>query len=572
MSGRDARGGVGIRWSLIALPVILGLAILLTLGRSRSSPRTPGSQGAPAPFVNVASEAGIQFQPKLSPGPLSIRDTAGSGGGFVDYDQDGDLDVVLLGLDRCALYRNQGGGRFTDVTAGSGLPQKGQWIGCAAGDFDDDGLPDLFLNGYGCTALLHNRRGAGFEDVTAAMGLGAKSAAAFGTSAVWGDYDGDGWLDLYVARYLEFRDGMAVFCRASSGGMETCNPDHYRAQTGSLYRNHAGRRFEDVTHATGADRVHGKTWGTLFFDYDEDGWQDLYLANDVVPGDLLKSEGGKRFRNVAMEAGAAYDADGRAHAGMGIDSGDYDGDGRLDMVVTTFFNEAYSVYRNNADGTFTDRSATTGVAIPTLPYVGWGTRFFDYDRDGWPDLLFVNGHATDRDRYRGDRTPMCQPPQLLRNEGGSFRVVPLRELERPILGRGSAFGDYDNDGDTDVLVLDLNGPALLLRNESPKSPSTHWLGLVLRGRRGNREAIGARVTVKAGGRTQVAEVRTGGGLFSSHDPRLLFGLGSATSVDSVTIRWPDGRTTTEKSLPVDTYSKVSQQWLPQLAAGAGVAR
>jgi hypothetical protein len=507
------------------------------------------------PFVDVTAQSGIHFQPGLPPGQLNIRDIAGSGCGFVDFDRDGKLDAILLGRDHCALYHNAGGGKFKEFPD-AGLPQKGQWIGCASADYDSDGFPDLLLTGYGCLALLHNEAGHRFRDVTAAVGLQQREPYLFATGASWGDYDGDGWLDLYVTRYVYFKDGMTEQCRSRAGFMETCNPDHYAAQKGSLYRSVGGKRFQDATAATGADNVHGKGWGVLFFDYDGDGKPDLYIANDELAGDLLHNEG-ERFRNLGTDAGVAYDADGKSHGAMGADCGDYDRDGRLDLAVTTFSNEAFSVYRNNGDGSFTDRAAPAGIAIPTGPMVGWATRFLDYDRDGWPDLLFINGHATDSERYHLDRSLLRQPPQLFHNAGGFFQPASLSALS-PMVGRGAAFGDYDEDGDEDALVMDIGGEAHLLRGTAAENGTGHWLGISLAGRAPNLQALGAQVTVRTASGKQLAEVRTSGGLYAANDPRLLFGLGSEISAQSVEVRWPGGKTTRVENVAGGRYVSIPQ--------------
>ncbi|HEU4754680.1 MAG TPA: CRTAC1 family protein, partial [Armatimonadota bacterium] len=480
---------------------------------------------------------------------------------FLDYDADGWPDLVFAGEGRCALYRNAGNGAFTDVTADSGLPRSGRWVGVAAADYDNDGYPDLLLNGFGCLRLLHNRGGRGFEDVTRAMGLDPSAvlpggAPAFGTSAAWGDFDRDGWLDLYVCRYVAFPPGAEAFCRSQSGHLQTCNPDRYAPQRGLLYRSDRGRRFLDVTARLGADQAHGKAWGALFFDADGDGWPDLYVANDEEPGDLLHNRSGRGFRNVGAAAGVAYDADGRVHGAMGVDAGDFNADGRPDLVVTTFVNEPYCLYRGNDGATFTETALTAGLAQPTRPYVGWGTKLFDFDNDGWLDLLFVNGHATDSDLRPDARRDMAQPLQLFRNSAGAFTPVPLGPLSAPLVGRGAAFGDYDNDGFPDVAVVDLEGPALLLHNEQRPTPSRHWLGLTLRGRRSNRQGLGARVTLRAGARTRVAEAGTGGSVLSSNDPRLCFGLGDVGQVDEITIQWPAGGKQRLLNPPIDRYLEV----------------
>ena len=488
----------------------------------------------------------------------------------MDYDHDGRPDILVLGRNRCRLFRNETDGRFREVTSGSGLPQEGEWIGCAAGDYDNDGDPDLLLNGYGCIALLRNdgRADAGpsFADVTRAAGLRlAGGSPPFGTSAAWGDYDGDGRLDLYVCRYVHYREGMEKHCRARSGGLATCPPDRYAPQRGSLYRNlgqiGSEPRFEDVTHPTGADSVHGKAFGAVFLDFDADGRQDLYVANDEMPGDLLQNVNGRRFENVGVQSGTAYDPDGRVHGGMGVDAGDYDSDGRMDILVTTFVKEPYSLYRNNGDRTFTDQAAMAGIGLPTTPFSGWGTRLFDWDNDGRLDVLFVNGHATDSDRDPLARPDLEQPMQLFRNgsKGGRFEPVSLGLLDAPIIGRGAAFGDYDSDGFTDALVCDLEGQVLLLHNEAGRSAARfHWIGLSLEGVRSNRDGLGARVTLRTAAGTQVAEVRTCGSVYSSHDPRLRFGLGAQPSVRAIEVRWPGGKTERFQGLAPDRYHSIRE--------------
>jgi hypothetical protein len=562
VNGSLRRGG----WFLAAAAAAAALVLLW-----RSRPGSPAALAPAPPFVNVAREAGIDFAIQPRGGMLNILATAGSGGAFLDYNRDGFLDVLLLGKNRCAAYRNLGNGRFEKAT-GVGLPPGGHWTGCAAADWDNDGFPDLFLNGYGCVRLLRNEHGRRFVDATSLLRLPPPAKVPlFGTSAAWGDVDRDGWLDLYVARYVRFAPGMREFCRARSGILQTCNPDHYAPQTGSLFRSVGGRRFVDVTRATGADGSHGKTWGAAFLDFDADGWQDLYLANDEMAGDLLWNHGGKRFENVAIDAGCAFDPDGRVHGAMGVDAGDYDRDGRVDLLVTAFVNEPYSLYRNNDGRTFTDQAAPAGLSLLTTPYSGWGTKLFDWDNDGWLDVFFANGHATDIEQRPAGH--LEQPMQLFRNSGQAeppagtrrletrphqgvahFTPVALGLLARPIDGRGAAFGDYDNDGFTDILVVNLAGPPLLLHNETARrSPRAHWLGLALRGRRSNRDGIGARVTLHAGGQARVVEVQSGGSVFSAHDPRPRFGLGALTVVDDVEIRWPSGARDHLRNPPVDRY-------------------
>jgi hypothetical protein len=557
---------------LLAAGLAAGLRIadcgLRNKGPGSGYPQSPirNPQLVP-PFSDRAAAAGLRFSRTLPDRMLNILETSGSGCAFLDVDGDGWLDLLLLGENQCALYRNAGDGTFRDATAGSGLPQAGRWSGCAAGDYDNDGRVDLFLNGYGVARLLHNEGGGRFRDVTKAMGLATVTREPlWGSSAAWADYNRDGWLDLYVARYARFGPGSKQFCVSRAGRLETCNPRTYEAQVGSLYENVGGRRFVDRTQRAGLQRAHGKTWGVTFFDYDDDGWPDLYLANDEEPGDLFHNLGG-RFENVAVQAGAAFDGDGRTHGAMGVDAGDYDGDGRLDLLVTTYFKEGVSLYHNNEGRSFSDLAGPAGLARPTLPNVGWGTRLFDYDNDGRLDALCVNGHVVTLEGERKtSRQQLEQPMFLFHNEGGHFTPVPLGPLAAPIVGRGAAFGDYDNDGFPDVLVLNMGGPAVLLHNDletaanggpTGASPS-HWLGIRLVGRRSNRDGLGARVTVRAGGRSFAAQAQTCGSVFSANDPRLRFGLGSAAMAEEVVVRWPAGGEDRLQNVAADRYVEVRE--------------
>lgn len=519
-----------------------------------------GAPTVPPPFEDVADAAGIAIPGSLPSHTLNILETAGSGGAFLDAGGDGRLDILLVGKNFCRLFRNRDGVRFEEVTAAARLPQKGHYIGCAAADADGDGDVDIFLNGYGIQRLLLNDGAGRFTDVTRAAGLLSPSGSPqYGTSAAWGDYDGDGRLDLYAARFVDFRPGMPELCPGRMQTRGTCPPDRYAAQRGVLYRNLGGARFRDVTEQTGAGRISGKSWGCLWWDYNADGRQDLYLANDEVPGDLLQNLGG-RFRNVGVPSGTAFDAEGRVHGGMGVDSGDYDGDGLLDLVVTTFISEPYNLYRSDDGHTFTEVSGGVGLARPTYAPSGWGVRLFDWDNDGRLDLFFANGHATDSTRHTGKRDHgMAMPMQLFRNEENLFVPVDLKELSAPLIARGAAFGDFDDDGFTDILVMTLPGRPLLLRNLAARRSRNAWIGVNLSAPGPNPQALGARVTLRSAGRSQVAEVRTCGSIFSSHDPRLRFGLGSETSPCSVEIRWP-GAAKIERweNLPPGRYHHLRQ--------------
>ncbi len=527
------------------------LAILLGGCRAPAPPEPPGATKAPPrvrfSFQDVARKAGLQFRwGHGGKTPLTNLESFGCGCAFWDFDGDGWLDILLVGEPVCALYRNvpgeSGGRRFADVTRSTRLDRtRGPWKGCAVADWDDDGDLDLFLSGYHTAALLRNDSGR-LVDVTRAAGL---RHAGWGSSAGFADYDRDGDLDLFVGNYVKFGPGSVKYCTFRHGVRGGCPPRVYPAEKGVLYRNDGGR-FRDVTARAGMSDTHGKTLAIGWCDYDDDGDPDLYLANDGELGDLYRNEGG-RFTNVGILTGTAFGLNHQAQAGMGVDWADYDRDGRFDLVVTAFSDESYSLYRN-LGGFFRNVSAEAGIAAPTFKPLGFGCRFLDVDNDGWPDLVFANGHVYDQAGKMDPLTPYRQTTQLFRNEGPG-RAGPVRftdvsaaagePFRRPIVGRGLATGDFDADGRVDLLVVDYEGAPLLLRNTS-ETPH-HWLRLRLdaRGPR-NRFAYGARVIVEAGAARYVAEVSPVVSYLSSSDPRPHFGLGAAAAVDDVVVHWPDG--------------------------------
>jgi enediyne biosynthesis protein E4 len=534
-------------------------------------------------FQDVAEASGIRFvQGHGGRSPLNIRETAGRGCALLDADGDGLLDLRLVGQPRCALYRNQGGQpgeapRYEEITAAAGLDLEGDWMGCAAGDYDNDGRVDLLLTGYRCAALFHNE-GARFRDVSANLPL---ARDAWNTSAVFFDADGDGRLDLYVGAYVRFDRHTLQLCDFA-GVKAACPPTYYDPERGRLYHNLGNGRFADVTREAGLEASHGKTLGVAAADFDGDGRTDLYLANDGMPGDLFHNEAlGSRlsalgeskpvpsrapsaerralfFRNVGVESGTAFNAASREQAGMGVDWGDYDGDGRLDLVVTTFQYEPTSLYHNEGHGAFVEEAYPAGIGDATLARLGFGTKFFDADNDGDLDLIQANGHVQDNAGRIFAGVTYPQSTLLFENLGdrrwggnpGADLPLAFREvsaaagaaLTQPIVGRGLAVGDVDNDGDQDVLIANLEGAPLLLLNQTPRSG--HSLTVRLVGTTSPRDGTGARVTVRAGGRVQVREAGTGGSYLSAGDPRVHFGLGAAGVVDSITVRWPTGRVQT----------------------------
>jgi hypothetical protein len=535
--------------------MLCAVVVLSTGCRQSAAPPAmpPASASAPVPdagarFTDVASAAGIDYQWRIAGSrPLTILQTIGNGCAFLDYDNDGALDILLVGSPM-ALYHGDGHGHFTDVTAALGLDRlHGQFLGCATGDIDNDGYEDVYLSGYRTGALLRNVGGKAFQDVSGQAGLAPQP---WGTACAFGDIDGDGKLDLYVGNYLKFDAQSRQLC--DNGGHKTsCSPLYYPAEKGVLYRNLGAGRFQDVTKAWGALAVPGKALGAAFADYDGSGRRSLAIANDQEPGDLLRNDGG-RFVDIGESSGVAYSDRGEAQSGMGIDWGDYDNDGKLDLVVATFQNEAKSLYQNKGQGVFVDRSFATGLAPQTLVNLAFAAKWLDYDNDGWLDLMLTNGHVADNVADYEPGHTYRQPTQLFHGEAGaSFADVSVQAgpaMQKPIVGRGLAVGDYDNDGRVDALVVDSEGPPMLLHNESLNAG--HWLSLSLAGVKSNRDAIGAIVTVEAAGVQQTRHCHTDGSYLSASDRRVHVGLGKATSA-TITVRWPSGQVNKFVDIPSD---------------------
>jgi hypothetical protein len=540
------------------LTAVAGKAALAAPAASTPAPR----------FVDRAAELGLRFAwGHRGKSPLTNLESFGHGGAFLDYDQDGWQDILLVADDRCALFRNEeapeGGRRFREVSAEAGLAQlhaggipaaqrlppgtpvppgkePPQWKGCAVGDFDGDGWPDVVLTGYEVLTLLRNvprrRGGRAFVDHTAASGIRWRG---WGSSAGFADYDGDGDLDLFVGRYVRFGPNDPRYCDIAHNVRGGCPPRVYYPERGSLYRNDGGR-FTEVTGAAGLGNAGGKALALGWCDFNQDGYPDLYLANDGVPGELFRNDGG-RFTDVGILAGVAFGVHGGAQAGMGVDWGDYDRDEKLDLVVTAFSHESYSLYRA-LGGYFENVSAPAGLAGPTMLPLGFGCRFLDYDNDGWLDLVFANGHVYDRSGEMDASTPFRQPSQLFRGRGdGSFEEVTDlagEDFRRPRVARGLATGDYDNDGRVDILLMDEEGSVALLRNETPTPYGAYTLRLVAEG--ANRAAFGAMVWLEAPGGARVAQVSPVASYLSSSDPRVHFGAGPGPAPTGVLVRWPGG--------------------------------
>ena len=544
--------------------------------------REPDPAAPPFRFVERSAAAGLDFeQVSGSPEQRYILESMSSGAVFFDADGDDDQDLFLVNSSRVAahpagvgnrFYLNvpgpEGGRAFEDATPASGLGRGGWGMGAAAGDTDNDGDVDLYVTSWGENVLYENSGSGRFADVTAAAGVGDPR---WGTSAAFGDLDDDGLLDLFVANYLVFDlddpPGGGLPCSGWRGLDVYCGPHGLEPQANVVYRNEGAGRFSDRSRETGVSGHRQPSLGVVLGDYDDDGDQDIYVANDGYPNVHYRNDGGWRLSEVAAWAGTAYSEDGRLQAGMGAAAADYDGDGDLDLFVTNFSDDVNTLYQNQGGGRFRDHTGAAGLAAGARPFLGWSTAFFDADGDGWLDLFVANGHIYPQVDMLPSGTRYAQRNLLYRNLGGRFEPVgggPGMALVR--VSRGAALADYDNDGDTDLLVVNLNGPPDLLHNAGEPQP---WLGLRLRGRRGNRDALGARVRLHAGGRVQTREVRRAVGYLSQSDPRLLFGLGDGTGVDSVVVRWPGGRRQLLSGLAPGRYHVIEEGAAEPAASYAG---
>jgi hypothetical protein len=527
-------------------------------------PAVPHAQDPAIRLIDVASQAGIDLlNVSGSPTKDYITDANGGGAAFFDYDNDGDMDVLLVNgstVDRMArggdpmvaLYQNDGLGRFRNVTGVSGLDRRGWGTGVCVADVNNDGFQDVYVTAIGRNVLWRNTGERRF------LPTGEASDARWSTGCAFGDYDRDGNVDLYVANYLRFDPATVPRRGETSCGrfmniVAFCGPRALTPESDALYRNTGNGRFRDVTAAAGVAQPGHYGFGVLFSDLDDDGWPQIYVANDSVPNLLFRNRRDGTFVEEGLLRGVAVSRDGREQAGMGVDAGDYNGDGRLDLVVTNFAQDYTTVYDNLGEGIFTDRSFESGVAVAYGPYLGWGVGFIDIDNDGLLDLFVSNGHVyPDIEQTR--TSTYHQRNLLFRNQGkGRLAKVTASEgsgLALARSSRGAAFGDYDNDGDIDVLISNIDDRPTLLRNDTSDG---RWITMRLVGVKSNRDGIGAKVAVVADGRRQIAEVRAGGSYVSHNDMRLHFGLGDDVTVDQVEIRWPSGLVERVDRLEVDRF-------------------
>ena len=567
---QPADSNLNHRWSrrrlLQTTPAVLATAALPSqlLAMQAAHPAGAGF----STFVDVAESAGLSHVMFYGEGTKATYLTEIMGGGcaFFDFDNDGWMDVFILGGRRLEsvpagasnrLYRNNRDGTFTDVTAQAGLIHAGWAVGVCVGDYNNDGFEDLFLTYFGQNRLYRNNGNGTFTDVTQQAGLGS-AAVRFGSGCTFVDYNRDGWLDLFVSNYADVdlaRMPTPSLDRPNCnflGVPVNCGPSGLPLPTHLLYRNNGDGTFTDVSRESGVAAMRGSYGLTAAaFDVDEDGWPDILVACDSTPSMVLMNNHDGTFREEALLRGLALSDDGREMAGMGVGIADYDCDGRLDVVRTHFMNQATGLYRNTGKGEYEDVTNRAGL-IHERRFVSWGVGMLDLDNDGNPDIFLVTGQVYPELEAVNPKYPRRGPRILFRNMGnGVFSEVP--EENQPALAarhvsRGCAFGDFDNDGDLDILIMNQNEPPSLLRNDAP--PENHWIKIRLHGTRSNRSALGARVTVRSGGKVQVQELMSQSSYVSSNDPRLHFGLGAALVAD-IEVRWPMGSVDLHKNIPAD---------------------
>jgi enediyne biosynthesis protein E4 len=525
----------------------------------------------PIEFTDVTSEAGIHFKHNTGAfGKKYLPETMGSGVCFIDYDNDGWQDIFLVnsmdwpehnsGKSLPALYHNNKDGTFTDVTRQAGLAVEMYGLGCAVGDYDNDGNDDLYVTTLGSNHLFRNLGNGKFADVTFKAGV---ADAGFSASAVWFDYDNDGKLDLFVAHYIDWSIATDQYCSLDNKNKSYCTPQTYKGQSSTLFHNKGDGTFENVTRRAGLYDPTSKALGIALLDYDNDGWMDLFVSNDTEPNKLYHNNHNGSFTDVAVAAGIAYSEAGTVRAGMGTDAADYDNSGWQSLVIGNFTNEGMALYRNDGSGLFLDEAPATGLKRISTKSLTFGTFFFDYDLDGLPDILAVNGHVSDDISVVQPNVKYAQPPHLFRNLGkGKFEELTAKVgpvLQKPIVGRGAAYADFDNDGDLDLLITANNGPARLLRNDNANQ--NDMLRVKTVGTRSNRDGIGAKVTVKTNTGTRLfAMVKTGSSYLSQSELPLTFGLGKPGDGKTVSLEivWPSGQKDTIRDVKPNQFITVKE--------------
>lgn len=551
-----------------SLPHSIGALLILGASLALSAP------DAFPRFVDVAAKVGITVM-NICGGAAKdyIVEANGNGGAFFDYNNDGKMDVLIVngstldnykkgGDPMVTLYKNVGG-TFVDVTREAGLLKRGWGMGVCVGDYDNDGFQDLYVTAYGPSVLFRNNGDGTFSDVTASAGV---ANIHWSTNCAFGDYDRDGRLDLYVANYMAFdektapRRGKDPKCRFL--GIDVfCGPQGLQGEPDVLFHNSGNGTFTDATKSAGIKDPNYYGFGVVFSDFDNDGWPDIYVANDGNPNLLFHNNRNGTFTEMGVLSGAGLNEAGRAQSGMGVAIGDYDGNGLFDIFVTNFANDTNTLYRNLGKMLFNDVTSLAGLGEISQQYLGWGTGLEDFDNDALPDIFVANGHVYPQVDSAETGQHYAQRKELYQNLGnGKFKEIAREagsDLMIPKSSRGAAFGDYDNDGNIDALVINMNDRPSLFRNEGGNR--NHWITMLLKGTRSNRDAIGARVEIQAGGRTQVDEVRSGASYLSHNDMRIHFGLGSASRVDRIRIRWPNGNAEELPGVDADQFLTITEK-------------
>ncbi|MGC1482726.1 MAG: CRTAC1 family protein [Candidatus Acidiferrum sp.] len=567
---RGRRFLVSICGAILALSCVAGLS----LHQKVLAGQTSKSQDPPIPvrFTDVRKEAGITFlQDSTQTDEKYYLETMGTGVGWIDYNQDGLMDLFFVQSGatdaykpahplRSALYRNNGDGTFTDVTEKAGVGGAGHYgQGVAVGDYDNDGYPDLYVTGYGRAILYHNNGDGTFTDVTAKAGVADEGG--WSTSAGWFDYDKDGWLDLLVTNYIDWTPKNNLWCGDRRPGYRSyCNPGNYKGQKTKLYHNNHDGTFTDVSDISGVGKPESKGMGVVLADFNNDGWPDIAIANDTWPNFLFLNKHDGTFQDVSLLSGLAASEDGRYEAGMGIDAADVDGDGWLDVYVTHLDFELNRLYHNNHDGTFDDYTYRSGIGNKAMLLSGVSMKFLDYDNDGWEDIVQLNSAMLDNVQLYHSEVSYKEPLVMFRNSGkGVFEKVSDSlgpDFQRHIAGRGIATADYDNDGDIDMAINNRGDYPELLRNDGGNL--NHWLEVLLIGTRSNRDGIGASLKLTSEGFVHIQQAKGGMGYMSASDPRILFGLGKRTKIESLEITWPGGQVDKLTNVPIDKIIAVKE--------------